>query len=192
MERKHFLILLALLLMFTTSAIAESSGRNSDKRYMGFAPAFATYGSILDTSSELGYGAGGKIEMPLADILKLEVRGGWLTDVKIGKSDVDTDVVPVDVGLALHVPGRLFDRVRENNIRPIFLGGATWAYMDLENGYGSADDWGWYAGGGVEIGKERGVGLLVEALYRDLDVNNNGVSGDIGGAMGNVGLYYRW
>lgn len=206
------LMLFTITTIFCSSAIAqdrteieerneyESDGTyikktnyKSEERYLGFAPAFALYGSLIDTTNEPGYGAGGKIEMPLVDILKLEVRGGWLTDVKVGDSNVDTDVVPVDLGLALHIPGRLFDRFRENNVRPIILGGATWAYLDLDKGYGSDDDWGWYSGGGVEIGDERGMGFLAEVIYRGgLDVSSNGLNDDIDGVMGNVGFYSRW
>lgn len=203
MKLKMFLTIFAVSLIFSAPAMGEydnegnnqyqkNTERRNDNRVLGFAPAFAAYGSMIDTSNKPGYGAGGKIEMPIYDILKLEVRGSWLTDTETRKRNAKADIVPIDVGLALHLPGRVFDVFRENLIRPIALGGATWSYIDLNKGYGSSDDWGWYAGGGVEIGEEEGVGLLIEAIYRGIDVSYNGINDELNGVMGNVGLYYRW
>jgi hypothetical protein len=190
--------LFLVLLVSNVSAQDDSSSG-------GFSPAIAAYGSLWDTQSKPGFGAGGKLEIPLYDFIKLEGRSGFISRAEVphsepltGGSRLKVDLVPIDFGLALHLPGRLFDVARSYNVRPLVFGGASWVSVSPGSGYRVSDVWGWYAGGGLEIGPEDGFGILFEAMYRgSMDITVRSQDGihfdqDLNGASGNLGFYYRW
>jgi hypothetical protein len=199
MSRLHLVMLFSCLILLCSSVSAQ------DNSSSGFSPAVAVYGSLWDTQSKPGYGAGGKLEIPLYDVLKLEARGGYINGAEVPHSEpltggkrLKTDLVPLDLGLSLHLPGRLFDVARAYNVRPLAFGGASWVSINPRDDFRASDVWGWYAGGGLEIGPEKGFGVLLEAMYRGgLNMTVRSQDGirfdqDLNGPAGNVGVYYRW
>lgn len=197
----------------SSTAVAQDSyedrqerGRRSSERYESdgadgreqFSTSVAGYGIAWDAEDDAGWGAGGKIDVRFMELLSVEARGGWVDDVEVGHSGAELDLVPLDLGVAIHMPTTWLSDDREIPIRPFAMGGASYVFVDSSGDFEGDDEAGWYAGGGVEIGQRRGLGLLLEVFYRgveiELDSDTPGADTDaeVDGVNAHAGLYYRW
>lgn len=157
---------------------------------ISYAGDVAVHGSMWDGKDDPGWGAGLKVGVPVHKMFEVELRGTWIEEMTPHKLDggVEMDAVPVEAGLS-------WNFLPEDMINPYISGGANFVFVDSSVGDAN-NEWGWYAGGGLEIGPPEGLAGMVEVLYRDvdgdLDLGETDVRYDLGGVAANVGLLYRW
>jgi len=184
---------------------------------VGIAPAahaagFRLYGAYWDTDAAGdAFGGGLTIDFPVTRIVGVEVRGAYYEE--LGNEPFEAlfeddnpvfedglQVIPVELGIRL-------DFAREARVNPFVSGGASYHFLDSDFG-DVGDEFGWYAGGGVEIGAHQGVGFFAEAIYRDVegsvevdpnafdDIDDLEFTGnvpvDLSGLGANLGLVWRF
>lgn len=161
-------------------------------------PEVAVFGSLYDGRDDPGWGAGAKLNMPVHEHLGIELRSAWIGDISSPRAPrgFDVDAVPVDLGVNVPLTHALFGD--EAWITPFLAGGATWMFVFPDGGYEDEDEIGWYAGGGVRVGEERGLGTILEVLYRGVDIDyegkgsNRSFDSNLDGLTANLGLTYAW
>lgn len=147
---------------------------------------FASNWSVDDGDSS--WGLGGKLSAPiLSDHFHIEGRASYFPGNDDGGGG-DLDLVPVDLGFALHVaPGSELDLYLAAGVSYIF---ANADEVSLDNAWGS------YAGVGLEYALNPDIAIVGEALWRfaELDITD-GLSSDdkysADGVTGNIGLRFR-
>ena len=131
---------------------------------------FGAYWSQKDADEVFGAGA------TLAfDDLPIEVRGTWF-DQSSGTHYGDLTVIPVDAGLVIHL-------INEE-VRLAVIGGGSYFIFDAD-GDVPDNEWGWYAGGRLEVPLSGGADLFGDVMYRgaelnDSDIDLSGISVDVG------------
>lgn len=184
---------------------------------VGIAPSaeatgFRLYGAYWDTDAAGDtFGGGLTFDFPVSRLIGVELRGAYYEELgnepfeAIFEDDnpVFEDgirAIPLEAGLRL-------DFAREERVNPFISGG--FSYHLLDSDFGNVDDeFGWYAGGGVEIGAHQGVGFFAEAIYRDIDGSveidpddfddiddldfDGNVPVDLTGLGANLGLVWRF
>lgn len=156
------------------------------------------FGSYWNTDdADDTWGVGGKVGLGVTEMLEIEGRGTWYDDVTDdgGPGDIDIEAIPIEAGVALNF-------LPEQPLNPYIMGGAGYHFLDTNRG-SIDDEFGWYAGGGVEIGGPENVAFVVEALYRgiegevddddeDVVVVRDDIDIDLSGLAVNAGIQYRW
>lgn len=165
-----------------------------------YAGGLGLYGSMWNPKDlDEGYGGGVKLKSDLGDVVSIELRGTYYGDMSddIGANDVDVQVIPVELGLALNIP--LGDA-----LVLYAMGGAGYYFLDAEvndQDVDLDDEVGWYAGGGIEITLGEGVSLFAEGQYRAVegqakddkaDDIDNDFDIDLAGVAINAGLLLKW
>jgi hypothetical protein len=139
-------------------------------------------------SDEEAWGSGGKIGVPLlSDHLRLEARASWLGTEAGGEFD-HVELIPVDLGGSVHFRPK-------GRLDPYLVGGASYVFADSDRGE-LDDDWGAYAGVGLDLRLGGPLYLTTEALFRFVQLpTQNGSSSDEWDANGlavNAGLLMRF
>lgn len=176
------------------------------------AAGFRLYGAFWDTDAAGDtFGGGLTVDFPVSRVLGVEFRGAYYEELSNEPLEAlfedDNPVfqdgledIPLEAGIRL-------DFARETAFNPFVSGGLSYHLLDSE--FGEVDDeFGWYAGGGFELGAQQGAGLFVEALYRDIegsvavdpdaldDIDDLDFEGDVpldlSGFGANVGVVWRF
>jgi hypothetical protein len=147
--------------------------------------AMGSYWTLEDSDNGGTWGVGGKVSIPLfTEYLKPQIRAYWFPDVD-DKFDGKVDIIPVDIG-----PVISFNP--DGEINPYITGGTGYVFISGEE-EDIDDDYGYYAGGGVELKALGPVEFFAEVLYRflELDANDRWSDEDeveMNGLTVNVGL----
>lgn len=160
---------------------------------------FGSYWEIHDGDEAAGAG----VRMTLGGDLAFDIGFTYFDEVNPPGSDAqlppattvaDLQVLPIDVGARYtFTTGSLF--------RPYVGAGLSYFMIDLE-GARADDEVGYYLMGGVLVGRERGVNLMVDLLWREaegtvkVDTDGHLVTDstdiDFGGLGVNVGVMFTW
>jgi hypothetical protein len=185
---------LCLLALATMLAIAGSTPAHGGE--------FSLFGSYWDTA-DLNHSGGVGVKFASGSgLLGFEARGGYYPDLNkdikalLGDPssplpDLEVKAIPVELGLNLHF-------TRNASVDPFLSGGISYYFLD-SNELDISDEFGYYLGGGVELGGG-GTAFYAEALYRKLsgtiDDNNDPdfdrVDVDLGGLTLNAGVVWRY
>lgn len=145
---------------------------------------FASHWEMDDADGTWGVGGGVAIPL-LADFLRLDARGYYFEGSDIRGND-SIDVVPLDLGLQVHIlPNEFLD--------PYILGGVSYVYIDADR-YDFDEEFGAYAGGGLQLNLFSSLSIFSEVIYRDLQVDSDSFGSDelsLDGVTVNTGLKLR-
>jgi hypothetical protein len=130
------------------------------------------------------WGAGAGVSMPLlTEHLRLDGRAYFFENSDLDNDD-ELELLPVDFGLQIHfLPSATLD--------PYILGGASYVFADSDR-IDVDDDFGAYAGAGLDWGWTSNFKIFGEAVYRsselDADLGNLNGDLDISGITANAGV----
>lgn len=157
-----------------------------------------------DTAAD-DQGASVKLEVDLGTHLNFEARASFFDSLSqtAGGASFEIEANPVDLGLSYaFLPGGV--------VNPFVAAGGTMLFIKPnEPATGGApsrprsqEEFGWYAGLGLEFVVTRSFAVYVEGLYRDVSgevrgsdlgtVPSRDFEVDFGGASGTVGLMFTW
>ncbi len=156
---KYLVVLLGLLIAGVPSA------RGLDVGVLG------SYWNQRDGDEALGVGV---LLLPVT--LPIEFRGTFHER----SAARNLRASPLDFGLALRLN-------RANALRLSGVGGGSYYFLDAD-GSTSDNEFGWYAGGRVELSVQGGTSVFGEVLYRGADLDKPRV--DLSGVAINIGLLF--
>jgi hypothetical protein len=130
---------------------------------------FASYWNHKDGDAVMG---GGVLLLPAT--LPIEIRGTFYERSDRGQLQVS----PLDVGLALNL-------TRYESVKLSLIGGGSYYWVDGK-GYSPDNEFGWYAGGRVEVSTNQDIAVFGEALYRGAKLDY----ADFSGVTFNLGILF--
>jgi hypothetical protein len=155
---------------------------------------FGVFASYLDSDDlDEGLGGGVKLEMNPIDWLSLDARFSYIKFDDVGFSDLDVEMVPVEVAGLLNIPLA--------NERIVPYGGVGVGYYFMDSNRGEIDDnVGFFPVVGLEMGGSPNFALFIEArwlvLETDVDAAEEALDDfdntDIDGLGINLGLIWRF
>jgi len=166
-------------LIFTVLASAPAS-----------AGSFGVYGAYWDAKDpDSSWGVGARVGFDFVKYLELEFHGTYYGDFgqDILGTSVDMRAIPVDGGLRINF-------LPEKVVNPYVGAGFTYYFLDVSDG--SVDNTtGWYAEGGLEIGKGN-TKFMMEAVWRKMDTSVSLDAFDFDttfdGITAQVGVNWTW
>lgn len=157
--KTHLAVCSALLIMGASAVQAIDIG------------VLGSYWNQRDGDEALGVGV---LLLPVT--LPIEFRGTFYERSSAGNLRAS----PVDFGLALRLN-------RAQALRLSGVGGGSYYFLDAD-GSTSDNEFGWYAGGRVELSVQGGTSVFGEVLYRGADLDKPRV--DLSGVAINIGLLF--
>jgi hypothetical protein len=153
-------ILIAVVVLAFATAPASATG-------------LAIYGSGWDPDTvDDALGGGVSLSFPLGDSgLGLDLRGSFYQEADFDDLGPDDEEVFRDFGLQI-VPLDAALRFDVNNEGPAsfyFGGGASYLFLDLDNGPDLDDEVGWLGFVGARFGDPEGASFFVEGAYRGVE-----------------------
>lgn len=137
--------------------------------------AFGSYWSQDDGDEVMGGGAG-----LVFDSVPLEIRGTYYEESPV-QGIGDLQVIPVDAGLVITLTSA-------HAVHVSLVGGGSYYILDAEIDDDIDNEWGWYAGGRIEIPLEAGVSIFGDLYYRGVELQDTDI--DLSGLAANVGLLF--
>lgn len=157
--KRYIAILLGLLVMSATTAQALDVG------------VLGSYWNQKDGDEALGFGV-----LLLPATLPLEFRGTFYER----SSAQNLRASPLDFGLAIAL-------TRAREVRATAVAGGSYYFLDAR-GSTSDNEFGWYAGGRLELPVPGGTSVFGEVLYRGADIDTPNVN--LSGVTFNIGLLF--
>jgi hypothetical protein len=131
------------------------------------------FGSYWDTrDADQGFGGGAKLDFARF----IELRASYFRDVTSNdplprQGDFKIRVTPLEAGL-------VFKFAQHESFTPYVGGGAGYYLLDTNRG-DIDNETGWYGVAGADIKTDRGFGIMLEAIYRDMNTTVRGRGSDI-------------
>lgn len=168
------------------------------------AVSFAIFGSGWDPDAvDEALGGGISLSFPFGDSgLGMDLRGSFYQEANVASIGVDDDNVFRDFGLQIvPVDAALRYDFSSDGAANLYLGGgASYLFLDVDQGPDLDDELGWLAFVGAELGDPDGARFFLEGSYRsatstvraDGDEIVDDVPIDLDGAMVNLGIVWRF
>jgi len=158
---------------------------------------FGVFGAYQDTKDlASGYGVGAKLDFGRFVTLRATYLGDVTANTRFSSgNDFKLRVVPLEAGLQ-------YKFQPDSNFSPYLGGGASYFLLDTNRG-NIDDELGWFAMAGADIKTQHSFGIMLEAIYRDVqatvrdDSNGNTTIADrvnvqLRGFGANAGLVWHF
>lgn len=132
------------------------------------------FGSYWEPKDDDGLWGGGVLFLPSS--IPLEVRGTYYES----SSTHELEAIPVDVGLS-------FQFTQFEKVNVFAVGGGSYYILDHSD-RDIDNEFGWYAGGRLELKGPKGNAIILEAFYRGIEIDDPDL--DFSGWAFNAGISF--